>query len=301
MLLRPTQQEAALNLGMHFWAVSLTTGALLFLGSCGTRALFARWRAANAMGEDELELTNSRLHVGIRVQIEGPAREAASGRSQTAIGAAVCGMSARTLTLCIESSVRLPDETLQVARHGVPLSIRFVSDTGSYRFDGRVLRVDLTNPGRLLLIVRRPLWLARVQRRRFFRTPLGVPASLAIIGSVNAVAPRSAMVDDMSGNGFSAIVGAALGPIAAADLESNYTVGSTAIIRLPIASLRELPLHASVKSVRRIATRGGIGVQIACEFLPMSHPEQELLVQALRDVDLLAHPHASHPRAPGVC
>jgi hypothetical protein len=179
-----------------------------------------------------------------------------------------------------------------------------------YRFTARIRDAHQAADG-VRVVVARPAALTRIQRRRHFRVGLKVPATFERVSapgsSPSAPArggPVHGAVHDLSAGGLRAHVG---GVLQLADLDmllARFTPGATVRIGLPFPALPGHSVLARVLSSSRAAAHGGLTLQIACEFLPMSAWEQEIVIGhvfELQREQLRARRKRPHDSQPSFC
>jgi len=172
---------------------------------------------------------------------------------------------------------------------GVPLAVQIRGASALYRFEALVCRVDSDKTGQkthCLVTLKRPLWLARIQRRNYLRTQLTLPVDFQLMTETAGgklacagCAPVSGTLIDLSGGGLCANVGSGAAPSGAAAMMRNYPPGSILLVRHSLPLLSQTPLYVRVLKRDTVIVRGGLGMQIACAFLPMKSWEQDILVQ----------------------
>lgn len=281
--------------GWIFWSV-LTAGAgCSCVGLTRSVLRFRQWKQATAELEGEIVLGDRALQAGqtITVSIYDP--QANDGE---AIRGQICAIQKKTLTLTLEAAFsegHFQDEG--VSRRfavGATVVVTVTGERALYRFTARVgdMRADAVNARQSLLTVVRPLWLGRIQRRQHVRVAMPIPATFerathytseggsiqrAKPGPAEGYMPLHGSVIDLSAGGLMAEVGSALGAKEAAKLVEAFVPGTILRVRLPLPALSD-SLLARVRSCERAVSRGGLGVRLACQFLPMSHCDQEMLV-----------------------
>jgi hypothetical protein len=281
-----------------FWGVLIAGAGLSGIGLWRSVVRFRQWKRASSGLEGEIMLGDQALRAGQPVAFYPDDPE--QSRSE-----ALCGqireIQRKTLILTLDA---MPAEPRRAAfadtlRPGSPLGVTAVvivtGETALYRFSARVVdvRADSTRPGSLRLTLSRPLWLARIQRRQHVRVAMPIPATFERVGesfpetgplvpaksaSAAPSLPLHAAILDLSGGGLRAEVGRAMGAREAALLVEAFVPGTLVSVRLPLPALSDAVLLARVRTCERTAVRGGLGVRLACQFLPMPHWEQEMLI-----------------------
>ena len=233
---------------------------------------FRRWRQIRARHDGEIVLGDRPLEAGQTVEI-APADSAQYRRT-----AFLESVEKQMLVLRLE---RPPagHPVGPVPAQGERIQITVQTETALFRFDAPVKTLIVGAETRLT--VRRPFWLARIQRRRTVRAPMEMPAVFEFVQPKNTLQRRCAWhgtVRNLSGGGLCAEIGGALGMREATDLLATLPAETMLRVRLPIPALSDALLVRLCLS-ERAAVPGGIGVRIACEFLPMDSWQQELLIQ----------------------
>ena len=194
---------------------------------------------------------------------------------------------------------------------GAEVTVTVTAHSELYRFTTRVKDVQAA-PSGVRVFLGRPPFLVRIQRRRSARTRLCLPATFELAASPAAASAPVAhpagtllhgTVKDLSAGGLRADIGG-VSRLAELDrLLATFRPGSTVRIALPFPALRRDALLARVRSAGRGVTRGGLTAQITCEFLPMPHWEQEILVQQVFELqrsELRAAKMRRHDGQPGL-
>ena len=258
------------------WAVwsALTAGTgMVGVGFFRDLTRFRQWRRARAEQEGEIVYTERALRVGQVVQIG----EADSVKRN----ATLCAVDKKTLRLRIERQTILTKDAAPPA--GAILRLSVTGDGAVYRFDAPVIDIVSrpTGNGDTLITVKCPAWMTRVQRRRHVRVPLSLPATFEFARPTNRITEcmtRHGVVLDLSAGGLCADLGGPMGLLDSTELLALLPTDTILRTRLPIPALTE-PLLVRVRLSDRVAVQGGLGVRIACEFLPMPPWEQDLIAQ----------------------
>lgn len=165
---------------------------------------------------------------------------------------------------------------------GDTLTVRVTGTQSLYQFDADVLdsREDAERPAKRLLVIAVPTKIATLQRRRSPRQPLTVPATIELAG-IRSALPQHGTIKDISAGGLRADIGSVITINEAAQLVETYKTGTLLRVRLPLPLLPPEGLLARVCSCERTAQRGGLGVSVACEFLPMPDIDADLVISQL--------------------
>ena len=261
------------------WTIwsALTAGAgLACFGLLRDWTRFRQWRRVRGQGQEgDIVLGDRALKVGQTAQI----RDAAY--PDILRDATICSLEKRTLRLRLERQP-LPAKT-EAPKRGAILSLTVAADGAVFRFDAPVVDIApcAAERGDCLVTVKRPTWLTRIQRRHHVRIPIALPATFEFAHPTNRLTERTAqhgIVVDLSGGGLCADIGGALGALDSEELLEALTPDTILRARLPIPALTD-PLLVRVCLSERVAVRGGLGVRVACEFLPLPPWEQDLIVQ----------------------
>jgi c-di-GMP-binding flagellar brake protein YcgR len=181
------------------------------------------------------------------------------------------------------------DPQLLPARIGTPLQVTLTSSAAAYRFHTCVIdhRVVDGNP---LLVVIRPPWLERVQRRRFFRTPCEMPSLYAPTPAEDGELPAyRCMIYDLSAAGM------CLGsPI-------PMEVGRRMRVRVPMPGKAELPVEMTV--VRQTGAREmSLPHTLHCEYLRLPEETRDALAKRCFEIELRGlrnrHSRGKEPQTP---
>lgn len=148
-----------------------------------------------------------------------------------------------------------------------------------YRFETRVLdRVRLPSAlQEFHVVVMRPRWVVKVQRRKRPRIPLSLPTAVELVhGGANA--QRAGLIDNISEGGVSVRIGEALSPMQLAEWQSKLPPGSTLRLRLDLPNLPNR-LLARVCAAETVVVRGGLALRLGCAFLSPAIHEQEAIIR----------------------
>lgn len=242
--------------------------------------------------------TEDRLQVGQSVKLAIGAQPL-TGKDLTA---QITALNAHQMTLSVEMppSSRLfganEAATSPVGFLGQPVKASVVSANNLYRFETAIVdsRLSSLDPRDRLIVVQRPTWLTRVQRRRYTRVRMQLPATIRHVRAprdtvyVNAPdspeeqdwlrRPLHVTVANLSGNGVCLQVERSLSVVKADLLMDVFAPGTILEVRLPVPIQSEMALPARVHAIQRIVIRGGLGIAITCEFLPMEATARESLL-----------------------
>lgn len=165
---------------------------------------------------------------------------------------------------------------------GDPLTARVTGTQSLYQFASSVLdsREDAERPAKRLLVIALPAEITTLQRRRSPRQLLTVPATLELAENRSAL-PQHGTIKDISAGGLRAELGSVVTVSEATRLVETYKAGTLLRIRLPLPLIPSEGILARVCSCERTAQRGGLGVRIACEFLPMPNFDADLVISQL--------------------
>jgi c-di-GMP-binding flagellar brake protein YcgR len=193
-----------------------------------------------------------------------------------------CEKTALSLSVEWESQFPLHQYTVPELKAGQSLLLTVTGDRALYRFAGNVrdVREDGERSGKRLLIVSLPPMVSRIQRRRFPRHALALPITVTS-AERSTDRPQHGTIIDISTGGARMELGNVLTVSEATRLVETYRVGTLLRLRLPLPTLPPEGILARVCSCERTAQRGGLGVRVACEFLPMPEWDAELMLSAL--------------------
>lgn len=153
---------------------------------------------------------------------------------------------------------------------------------GLYQFSTLILdvREDENRTAKCHIVVAAPKTVTTLQRRRFSRHHLTIPATLQAAENGTPL-PQHATIRDISSGGLRVELGGVWGITEAAHLIETHKIGTLLHIRLPLPLIPSEGILARVCLCERTAQRGGLGVRIACEFLPMPDFDADLLLTQL--------------------
>ena len=280
-----------------FWCLLIVGASLSSFGLWRSAVRFRSWKWATTELEGEIVLGDKALqpHQLVSVQLDDDREGNASQ---------LCGqiieIRGQTITLTLDPPLADPlplnePDAQQLPWIGSYILVTVTGDGALLRFRARVgdIREQTSKAGQRLLTVPRPIWLARIQRRHHVRVPVSLPATLeravgfsgesdrlfpAKLIHLDNHLPMHAEILDLSGGGLRANVGRVMGAEDAAQLVEAFGPGTVLRIRLPLPALSDSALLARVRACERVAARGGLGVRVACQFLPMGTSEQEMLI-----------------------
>lgn len=275
------------------WGLLLTGLALVCSDLWRSAVRYREWRCLRADHEGEIVQGDTIVQAGQVVSLR-PLQSGSRSKDGTLLPAYVASVDKKLMTLALEPSSGPEPRGLQ--RKAVTETIpawpllgtmahfTLTGEDALYRFCAPVrdVQVDIRKPGQRLLVVERPTWMARVQRRQHVRTPIQLPVAFERTGEEGSNQPRIALpgtVLELSAGGFQANIGGVHSLGEADTLLRAFPPGTVLRVRLASPGLAESPLLARVRLSGKAVVRGGIGVRVACEFLPMASWEQDLLIQ----------------------
>lgn len=288
----------------------LCSGAGLY--RCGLRC--TQWHQLRQWHEGEIVPADDVLQTGQQIrfqQIISLPQFPQAPEDQEPVHGCIARIERGTLTVRASngaSSLRAEETDLN---RGMALLACVATETGQYRFVATVqdVRVKSAGPTNFTEVyLSRPFWMARVQRRHYPRVCWAMPVTLQPIRvtarphhrypddtrflDASIAPPRHAILVDLSAGGLCADLNTSGGAGETAMLLQLYAPETILKVRLPLPSGQ--PLLARVRTARRTARRGGIGIRITCEFLPMSSSDQEALIahlfSAQREQIVAQHP-----------
>ena len=260
------------------WTIwsALTAGAgLTCFGLLRDWARFRQWRRLQAEQEGEIVFSDRALKVGQAAEIRDAAHPDAMRH------ATICAIDKRSLRLRLEFQPL--SSRLEAPKRGAILRLAIAGENEIFRMEAPVVDVSACaeKRGDCLLTLKRPTWLTRIQRRNHVRIPIMLPAAFEFAHPANRLTERTAQhgtIVDLSAGGLCADIGGGLGLRDSAELLALLQPDTILRARLPIPALPDAPL-VRVRLSERVAVRGGLGVRVACEFLPMPPWEQDLIAQ----------------------
>ncbi len=273
---------------------TLGTGFLLsMLGLRHSSERFWHWRRVRQMHAGEIVAGDGTLQVGQEAALL-PVSQPVDATENTVYSASIIEVGKQIVmrldrdeieTLAVSRAYQQEVDTLE----GLPLAIQVRGAGALYRFEGKIRKIDSDKTGQkshCLITLKCPLWLARIQRRNHLRMPFTLPVDFQLMtetagGKLVAAkcAPVSGTLVDLSGGGLCANVGTGGAPSGAAQMIDNYPPGSILLVRHSLPLLSQTPLYVRVLKRETVVVRGGLGMRMACAFLPMKSWEQDILVQ----------------------
>jgi c-di-GMP-binding flagellar brake protein YcgR len=296
----PTQSMVVL-----YWSMLAAGAGLSSLGLFRSYARFRDWRPASQEDAGEIVLGDGRIAVGQSVVVAAPTRDPATDPGSSAAGS-ITELTRSNCVLTLDDVVHasLPlhgnlgaplasagaDGSGSYWKRGAQVSVTVTAASELYRFSARIRDV-ISHSNGIRLVISRPAFLVRIQRRKHARVPLAVPATIehawmlpdargsSAAPIIRTSSPIHGTVRDLSGGGFRAHIGGASGLQQIDTLLKVFQPESTVRVRLPIPTLPDGAVLARIVSSGRAVTSGGLTVAIACEFLPMPPWEQEIVIQ----------------------
>ncbi len=268
--------------GMAWLGWGALPAGIALAGLWGFERRLRRSGYTPAGGTSEIVLSRKILQVGAVARV-WPQESADTG----AWPAYISALEKATLTLTLEPhGERRPGRGAAAERlvSGAAIAVEITGADAIYRFTTpvRALESDARLPQTHLLTIARPRWITLIQRRRWPRFPVKWPAALEREDQVRALqtarsSPLSGTIIDLSEGGFCAEVQEGLSASQASALTELFAPGTVLRVRLPLPALAETPLLARIGTSRKMAARGGLGVRLGCEFMPMASPQRERL------------------------
>jgi c-di-GMP-binding flagellar brake protein YcgR len=266
------------------WLGLLAGAGCVCFGLAHSLHRYLRWKHTRAAFTGEVVLGDPIWQVGQNLML-APAETGLPSASASELPAQLQEIGRKTLLLRQEADPLAREFMRQVASGWPPVGAEItvtVQDADAlYRFPGRVrdVRAEHPNSRTRLITLTRPMWLARLQRREHVRIALYLPA-LIYPGQRQDRPPLHATLRDLSGGGFRAELSGPFGSSEAEQLLRALSEGAVLCVRLPLPVLPD-PLPARVRLAERTVVRGGLGVRVACTFLPLTAWEQEALIHHL--------------------
>jgi c-di-GMP-binding flagellar brake protein YcgR len=286
------------GLASLFWVMLIAGAALAGFGLLRSIVRWRDWKCADRYDDSEVVFGDIELEVGQSASI-APSERTLAGDSPGDISATITALSRKQCVLLLERETDLVDSYAEScgARPliGETVIVSVTGKTALYRFTSRVrdIRVIYKPDGGVdhSLVVSRPIWLSRVQRRQHARVDLKLPVTFERVWSqfsegssptstqpLQTGTPMHGSVHNLSGGGLRAQIGGILGLQELDHLLKLFAPETTVRLRLPWSALPENALLARVRTCERAASRGGLTLQVTCEFLPMPAWEQELVI-----------------------
>ena len=279
--------QAAYAAGV-IWSI-LGMGALLVgLSLARSAGYIVPWQRSRAEDEGETVLLEHQIQPGQSVALR-----AGEKTDALPVQGTIVSVNKRTILLTLENeaagSARASAWTGRVGET-VTLTVTGSRALFQFRTTMRDVRPAPARPETWCVEVARPLWMARMQRRRHARIPLQATAEFEHAEPSSGLSssasrrpfdrlPFLGRVSSLSGCGLSAEVCGVFGANEAAQMLAGLPPDTILRVRLPMPALS--PLLARVCRSERMVVRGGLGIRLACEFLPMPDWEQELLISQL--------------------
>lgn len=267
------------------WLALISGAAISCFGLLQKGRKYSEWKRLKAQHNGDILPVDNRLQEGLTGSI-APAIIAPAELEPTFFYAELASVETKYLVVTMELDPGTAQgSSISVEKSGISagsaVNLTITSDNALYQLNTVVVSstVDPDRKGRVTLRLARPFWMARIQRRKFVRVPLKADALFdhAEI-STNAPDPMMGQIVNLSGGGVRVEMGRTCSPIEAAEILSRYEPGTLLRFRLGLPAFRGNALLARVCTRERTAERGGLGVQIACEFMPMASWELELLI-----------------------
>jgi c-di-GMP-binding flagellar brake protein YcgR len=249
---------------------------------------FRQWRSLRHDHDSEVVLGDRAMQIG-QMALLTAANRANCPRFEGTLVTHVDSIGFHSIRLAVASGGDADPEWPPV---GATVRVTFPSSDALYRCSLIVVsnRPSADEPDERQIVVSRPAWLARVQRRKHFRMPIRMRAAVERVTMLSSAgeqllrqastpeeAPQRRWPFDLVNISAGGVLGKI--PCELEDEEKAFEAGEPgAVVRviLPIPGLAETPLLARVLTRKRIDSAA---VQLACEFMPMASWEQDLLVQ----------------------
>jgi c-di-GMP-binding flagellar brake protein YcgR len=288
-----------------YWSMLASGAGLSGLGLIRSVARFRERRSLLPEDGGEYVIGDGRLAAGQSIVV-APGIRGFAGDPAGVTSGMVADMSRNQCVLALDSEPPLdncaPESCISSFRgerpnglaggwtRGAQVTVSVTASSEIYRFSSRIRDV-VAGPNGTRIVVARPSFLVRIQRRKHARVPFAVPATIerewtspdspsdTDHRALHSTAPIHGTVRDLSGGGLQAHVGGVMGLRQLDSLLRLFQPESTVRVRLPIAGLPQSALLARVVASRRAVTAGGLTLSIACEFLPMPNWERELVIQ----------------------
>lgn len=289
-----------------YWGMVVAGAGLSGFGICRRLSRYQQLRDADCGDETEIVIGDSLLRVGqhvtIATGIRVPERDLSS-----AVDGRIGTISRRHCVIEIEPEFAIgsprPRPLASRPLHGpynglnrgdsIMVTLTFAQE--AYRFTARVRELQV-DAGAARLVVTRPGTLARLQRRRYVRAALNAPATFERHWQTRAAAPRNSSdaspsggivhgsVQDISGGGLRANVGGVLSLHELDRLLDLFPPDAAIRVCLPFPALDRNAVLARIRTAKRTAVRGGLTLQVTCEFLPLQRWEQEIVIRHVSEI-----------------
>lgn len=223
--------------------------------------LFHRWNRAKRGVDPEALISTDKLQAGQTVQVEiergGSGRWRGRARIEAVQKNSVC-----LATLPGNSGFSAANSVMK----GAPLQVLVEGGAAAFQFYAS-LQDWKTMGETTTFYIDRPLWMAKVQRREYFRVPLREPTMLSTLGGRPEDSRRlRALLENVSGGGCSL------------NLPERLEAGTCVRLQMPSGSLEGFSFEARVLRCIPRLLPGDLPYQAQCEFLPFSEETRCLLV-----------------------
>ncbi len=266
------------------WLALASGAALSLMGLMQNSRKYSEWKRLKELHDGDILPVDDRLKLGANGTIQPISNS--EGKSACSIYTQLTSLDAKSMVISAErdSTVIQHDNSILDelgVSSGNQVNLTLTASNALFRLHTRVLSCepDLQKQGKFTIRLARPFWMVRIQRRKHVRVPLKADALFDHAEVVDPVPdPIMGQIVDLSGGGVRVDVGRPCSPNEAAELLERYEPGTVLRFRLGLPAFRGTALLARVCTRQRTAIKGGLGVQIACEFMPMASWEQELLI-----------------------
>ncbi|HSV72918.1 MAG TPA: PilZ domain-containing protein [Chthonomonadales bacterium] len=213
-----------------------------------------------ALSEDVSIVGSERLRPGAQATLEAFTVEGARS-----CAASLIAVDRRHLRLAVPATA-LP------IRCGTPVVVTSPDQSALLRYRTSVVGHSAKD-GTVVLHLRRPAWLERVQRRRFFRVPLDVPSFLAPVPArCERPGTFRCLITELSACGFRIATATA------------FRAGDIVRVRVPVHGMGEPALDARVLRCG-CGDRRGYPFSLACELLQLPDETREGIVRYCFDAE----------------
>jgi c-di-GMP-binding flagellar brake protein YcgR len=253
---------AAVVQNAAIFCVFLLILCLAMLGSLLiVHRLIHRWNRAKRGVDPEALISTDKLRAGQTVQVEIERGRSGRWRGRARIEAIQKnGLCLATLPGCGGFSAA------NAIMKGAPLQVLVEGDTAAFQFYAGLQDWQATGETTTFYIDR-PLWMAKVQRREYFRVPLREPTMLSTLGGRPEESRRlRALLENVSGGGCSL------------NLTEPLEAGTCVRLQMPSGSLEGFSFEARILRCLPRLLSGDLPYQAQCEFLPFSEETRCLLV-----------------------
>lgn len=267
------------------WLVLISGAAISCFGLWQNSRKYAEWKRIKAAHDGDVLPVDDRLQSGAAGTIIPISKQNPNEKTPT-FHAELDHIEKRHLLVNMEPDSEMIQNIKMAGGHfgivaGSAVNLTITTKHALYQLDTVVVssEVDSERPGRVKLRLARPFWMARIQRRKHVRVPLSAHALFDYAEAAPpAPDPIMGQIVNLSGGGVRVEMGRPCTANEAEELLSRYEPGTLLRFRLGLPAFRGTALLARVCSRQRTVVRGGLDVQIACEFMPMASWEQELLI-----------------------